>query len=148
MGGGGGGQALTHLWTMRCPFLSISKLNVAPCLLQIITIVCMWNLKLICARNKFVCLGAHTLSGIQTHDPLIKSRKHEPIHQCSHCRGINSSTYCLRIDISFSSVSSFPLIFFFSMHLMARYSPLFLSSATTTSENAPLNDKKGERKKY
>ena len=36
--------------------------------------------------NKIPCLGANATSGIRTHDPLITSREHEPLHQCSHVK--------------------------------------------------------------
>ena len=30
--------------------------------------------------DKMPCLGAYAPSGIQTHDPLITSQEHEPLH--------------------------------------------------------------------
>lgn len=53
-----------------------------------------------------------------------------------------SGTHFLSTAISFSMLLSFPFSAFLGMHLTAKSFPLALSSAKTTSENAPLKEKK------
>lgn len=51
-------------------------------------------------------------------------------------------TYFLRTAISFSMLLSFPLNAFLGMHFTAYLFPVAFSLARTTSENAPLEERK------
>lgn len=57
-------------------------------------------------------------------------------------------TYFLRTAISFSMLVSFPFSAFLGMHLIATIFPVDFSRAITTSENAPLQQREREKKKY
>lgn len=53
-------------------------------------------------------------------------------------RGAGNGTHLRRTAISFSMLLSFPFSAFLGMHFTANIFPVDLSSARTTSENAPL----------